>query len=413
MKVELLSIGDELLIGQVVNTNAAYLAQALNKIGLEVSYVSVCADTKEAIIEALTTAHSRANLLLVTGGLGPTKDDVTKESLCAFYDDRLEENPEVLAHIEFLFATYIQTPIRPANLTQALLPTKAEVLKNEVGTASAMWFTHQGVHAVFMPGVPREMQHLMESQVLTRLKSMSSLIIRHRTLMTYGLGESAIAERIEAIEEQLPPELSLSYLPNFGRVRLRLTAKDQSEASVTQSLMHYGDLIATQLSDIYFGEEEDGNLAAQVLKVAKNAKMTIASCESCTGGSIASAFTEIAGASAVFAAGLVPYQTVQKTALLGVDSALIEAHSVVSAAVAEAMALNTRLKTGASIAVSTTGNAGPSKGDSDEPIGTVFIGISTEAHTYAQKFMFGNLRERVIEKASLKALEMLYREIVK
>ena len=196
-------------------------------------------------------------------------------------------------------------------------------------------------------------------------------------------------------------------------MRLRLTAKDQSEARVTQSLTHYGDLIAAQLSYIYFGEEEDGNLAAQVLTVAKKAEMTIASCESCTGGSIASAFTEIAGASAVFAAGLVPYQTVQKTALLGVDSALIEAHSVVSAPVAEAMALKTRLKTGASIAVSTTGNAGPSKGDSDEPIGTVFIGISTEAHTYAQKFMFGNLRERVIEKASLKALEMLYREIVK
>ncbi|MGA0829625.1 MAG: CinA family nicotinamide mononucleotide deamidase-related protein, partial [Flavobacteriaceae bacterium] len=339
MKVELLSIGDELLIGQVVNTNAAYLAQALNKIGLEVSYISVCADTKEAIIEALTTAHLRANLLLVTGGLGPTKDDVTKESLCAFYDDRLEENPEVLAHIEFLFATYIQTPIRPANRTQALLPTKAEVLKNEVGTASAMWFTHKGVHAVFMPGVPREMQHLMESQVLARLKSMSSLIIRHRTLMTYGLGESAIAERIEAIEEQLPPELSLSYLPNFGRVRLRLTAKDRSEALVAHGLTHYGDLIAAQLSDIYFGEEEDGNLASQVLKAAKRSNMTIASCESCTGGSIASAFTEIAGASAVFAAALVPYQTHQKSALLGIDVALIENHSVVSAPVAEAMAL--------------------------------------------------------------------------
>jgi nicotinamide-nucleotide amidase len=413
MKVELLSIGDELLIGQVVNTNAAYLALQLNKIGLEVAYISVCADTKQAIVEALSTAHSRANLLLVTGGLGPTKDDVTKESLCTFYNDQLEENSEVLAHIEFLFDTYIQTPIRLANRTQALLPKKAEVLKNEVGTASGMWFNHLGVNAIFLPGVPREMQHLMETVVLNRLKSMSSLIIQYRTLMTYGLGESAIAERIASIEEQLPAELSLSYLPNFGRVRLRLLAKHTSENRVNELLAHYGDMLVSRIRDIYFGDEEDGGLAAQVLKAAKNANSTIASCESCTGGQIAAALTEIPGASAVFAAALVPYQTHQKSALLGIDAALIEEHSVVSAPVAEAMALNTRLKTGASIAVSTTGNAGPSKGDSDEPIGTVFIGISTEAHTYAQKFMFGNLRERVIEKASLKALEMLYIEIVK
>jgi nicotinamide-nucleotide amidase len=413
MKVEILSIGDELLIGQVVNTNAAYLAQQLNKIGLEVAYISVSADTKLAIIEALTTAHSRANLLLVTGGLGPTKDDVTKESLCAFYDDQLEENPEVLAHIEFLFDTYIQTPIRPANRTQALLPKKAEVLKNEVGTASAMWFNHLGVNAIFMPGVPREMQHLMETVVLNRLKSMSSLIIQYRTLMTYGLGESAIAERIASIEEQLPAELSLSYLPNFGRVRLRLLAKHTSENRVKELLAQYGDMLVSRIRDIYFGDEEDGGLAAQVLKAAKNANRTIASCESCTGGQIAAAITEIPGASSVFTAGFVPYHTAQKIGLLGIDVALINTYSVVSAEVAEAMALNTRLKTGCSVAVSTTGNAGPSKGDSSEPIGTVFIGISSEKNTYSQKFMFGNLRARVMEKASLKGLEMLYREIIK
>ncbi|MFM1807332.1 MAG: hypothetical protein RLZZ242_57 [Bacteroidota bacterium] len=413
MKVELLSIGDELLIGQVVNTNAAYLAQRLNSIGLEVAYVSVCADTKAAIKEALTTAHQRATLLLVTGGLGPTKDDVTKEALCEFYDDHLEEDTEVLAHIKQLFATYIQTPIRPSNLTQAMLPSKATILKNEVGTASAMWFSHQGVQAIFMPGVPREMQHLMESEILGRLKSLGTQVIKHRTLMTYGLGESAIAERIETIENELPKGLSLSYLPNFGRVRLRLTAKHELESQVELWLAQFGDRIAQTLSDIYFGDEEEGELAAQVLKVAKERQMTIASCESCTGGRIAASFTEIAGASSVFVSGMVPYQTSQKESLLGIDPKLIATYSVVSAEVAEAMALQTRRITKARIAVSTTGNAGPTKGDADEPIGTVFIGISTERESYALKFMFGNLRARVMEKATLKALELLYREISK
>ena len=413
MKVELISIGDELLIGQVVNTNASYIAAQLSTIGLEVAYISVCGDSHEAIIEALQTAHKRASLILVTGGLGPTKDDLTKEAICDFFDDRLEENKEVLAHIKHLFETHIQTPIRPANLTQALLPSKAVVLKNGVGTASGMWFERDKKITVFLPGVPREMQYVLEHELLDRLGGLSSLSIRHRTLLTYGLGESAIAERIDAVVSDLPDGLSLAYLPNFGRVRLRLSAKGPDQKKVEGLLQVFGDRIAAELSDIYFGDEEQGGLAPQLLNLARQKQLTVASCESCTGGRIASYLTAIPGASSVFVSGLIPYQTAQKTQLLGISPELIETCSVVSSEVAEEMAQATRLKTGASIAVSTTGNAGPEKGDSDADVGTVFIGISTEEHTFAQEFNFGNLRERVVEKASLKALEMLYREIAK
>ena len=413
MKVELLSIGDELLIGQVVNTNSSYIAAQFSTIGLEVAYISVCGDSHEAIIEALHTAHHRASLILVTGGLGPTKDDLTKEAICDFFDDRLEENQEALEHIKHLFETHIQTPIRPANLTQALLPSKAIILKNGVGTASGMWFEGNKKITVFLPGVPREMQYILKHELLERLAALSSLSIRHRTLLTYGLGESAIAERIDAIASDLPDGLSLAYLPNFGRVRLRLTAKGADLKKVEELLQVYGDRIADELSDIYFGDEEQGGLAPQLLNLARQKQLTVASCESCTGGRIASYLTATPGASSVFVSGIVAYQTMQKTQLLGISTKLIETYSVVSKEVAEEMALASRLKTGASIAVSTTGNAGPEKGDSDADVGTVFIGISTEEHTFAHEFNFGNLRERVVEKASLKALEMLYREIAK
>ena len=407
MLAELISIGDELLIGQVVNTNAVFLSKALNSIGVEVVQITCISDQKEAIVEALDASKNKAQIILMTGGLGPTKDDITKHTLCDYFNDTLVENTEIRAHIEHIFASYVTTPINQENRKQALLPSKARVLKNEHGTASGMWFEKENQVIIALPGVPFEMKALVNDQVLPALKKKFTLpYIKHITLQTYGLGESAIAERLIDWENALPQGVKFAYLPNFGKVRLRLSGKDTNGSELTERMEAAIDKLIPLIKDIYTGREEDA-IEQTVHRKFIQKKATLSLAESCTGGKIASLLTSLPGASSYFKGGVVVYHTQSKTDLLGIPKALIDEHSVVSAPVAEAMAKQARARYHSDYAIATTGNAGPTKGDADAEVGTVWIAIASKTKVFSEKFVFGNHRERVVHKAVHKALELV------
>ena len=413
MKAELITIGDEILIGQIVNTNSVFLAKVLNKIGIEIAQITSISDERSAITKALDASSERAELVILTGGLGPTKDDVTKHTLCSYFDDTLVENKEILSHIEEIFEKYVTTPINDQNRQQALLPSKAKILKNQHGTASGMWFEKEGQVIISLPGVPFEMKALMTHEVLPALKDhFSRPFIIHKTVLTYGLGESAIAQRIEDWENALPRDIKLAYLPNLGRVRLRLSGKGEVEAELEQRIDSEIEKLLPLIKDIFVGFEDTSSFEEQIQTQFIDQQQTRAVAESCTGGEIAARLTKIPGASAYFKGGAVVYHTQSKSEVLGVSEALIQKHSVVSQEVAEAMAVQVRKKFGASVGLATTGNAGPSKGDSDAEVGTVWIAIATKDRVLSEQFLFGKHRQRVVGKAVNKALEMVYKELI-
>ena len=412
MKAELITIGDEILIGQIVNTNAVFLSKALNKIGIEIAQIISISDDKEAIIKTLDDTVLRAQVVILTGGLGPTKDDLTKHTLCEYFNDTLIENKEILAHIEEIFAKYITTPINNENRKQALLPSKARVLKNEHGTASGMWFEKGDQVIISLPGVPFEMKSLMTNKVIPALQDhYTRPFILHKTVLTYGLGESVIAERLIDWENNLPKDIKLAYLPNLGRVRLRLSSKGNDEALLLKRVNDQIDTLLPFIEDIFVGFEDETSLEIRVQERFIAQGKTLAIAESCTGGLIASRLTKNPGSSAFFNGAAITYHTQSKIDVLGVSEALIKTHSVVSEAVAASMAQQVRKKFNATIGVATTGNAGPLKGDSDAEIGTVCIAIASEKETVTEKFLFGIHRERVVEKAVNKALEMIYKQL--
>ena len=412
MKAELITIGDEILIGQIINTNAIFLAKELNKIGIEIAQITSISDQKEHIIEALDASTKRAEVVILTGGLGPTKDDLTKHTLCEYFNDTLIENEEILAHIEEIFKKYVNTPINNQNRQQALLPSKASIFKNDHGTASGMWFEKKGQVIISLPGVPFEMKSLMNQSVIPQLqKHFTRPFILHKTIMTYGLGESAIAERIEVWENNLPQTIKLAYLPNLGRVRIRLSSVGSDEELLKNTIDSEIEKLLPLINDIFFGFEDETSLEIQIKEGFVKQQKTLALAESCTGGEIASRLTRVPGASLYFKGSAVTYYTQSKIDLLGVSGALIKKYSVVSKEVAVAMAENTRKKFNASVGLSTTGNAGPSKGDSDAEIGTVWIAIATENKVVTEKFLFGRHRERVIAKSVHKAFELLLDQI--
>ena len=413
MKAELITIGDEILIGQIVNTNSVFLAKVLNKIGIEIAQITSISDERTAITKALDASSERAELVILTGGLGPTKDDITKHTLCSYFDDTLVENKEILAHIEEIFEKYVTTPINDQNRQQALLPSKAKILKNQHGTASGMWFEKEGQVIISLPGVPFEMKALMTHEVLPALKDhFSRPFIIHKTVLTYGLGESAIAQRIEDWENALPQDIKLAYLPNLGRVRLRLSGKGEVEAELEQRIDSKIEKLLPLIKDIFVGFEDTSPFEEQIQTQFIDQQQTLAVAESCTGGEIAARLTKIPGASAYFKGGAVVYHTQSKSEVLGVSEEVIQKHTVVSQEVAEAMAVQVRNKFGASVGLATTGNAGPSKGDSDAEVGTVWIAIATKDRVLSEQFLFGKHRQRVVGKAVNKALEMVYKELI-
>lgn len=412
MKAELVSIGDEILIGQIVNTNAVFLAKELNKIGVEVAQISSVSDQKEIIVNALDEARKRADIIIMTGGLGPTKDDVTKHTLCEYFDDHLVKNEKVLEHIENIFKKYVTTPISDMNREQANLPTKATILHNRFGTAAGMWFLDSGQVFVSLPGVPYEMEALIKNELLPKIQQQFVLpALYHKTILTYGLGESVIAERIEDWENNLPESIKLAYLPSLGRVRLRLSTKGPELEALKTAVNAQLEKVIPLIEDIYFGTEEDQSIEFQIAKRLNEMGKSLSCAESCTGGAIATRFTSQAGASTFFKGSAVTYATDAKTDLLGVEKTIIEKHGVVSGAVAAAMALGAQKKYQSDYAIATTGNAGPTKGDSGQEVGTVFIGLATPKGVESFQYNMGNNRTRVIHKTVNQAFEILYRAL--
>ncbi|MCH2490983.1 MAG: competence/damage-inducible protein A [Flavobacteriales bacterium] len=414
MLAEIITIGDEILIGQIVDTNSAFISKELNQIGVKVFQITSIQDDKQHILTALEDAMNRVDLVLVTGGLGPTKDDITKQTFCEFFDDTLVENEEVLQNIKNIFSTYIKRPPLAANLQQAMVPSKATVLTNEHGTAPGMWLEKESTVFVSMPGVPYEMKALLLNEVLPRvIKKFNRPHIYHKTLLTYGKGESEIQELIASWENALPDDIKLAYLPSLGRVRLRLSATGFDEHMLKDRVNAQMDIVHDLLQDIAVGYEDETSIVARIAALLVQKEQTLSLAESCTGGTIARQITAKPGASAFFRGSIIPYETGKKVSILGIDEALIKEHSVVSAAVAEAMATRSRALFGTDYAVATTGIAGPTKGDADDEVGTVFIAIGSPSGVFAQRFSFGNARERVITKATNKAFELLLKEILK
>ncbi len=414
MFAEIITIGDEILIGQILDTNSAFIASELNKIGISVFQITTVQDDRDHILKAFEEAEGRAEVIITTGGLGPTKDDITKKTICDYLDDHLVTDESVLAHVEDLFARYISTPISEVNRRQALVPSRAEVLHNAYGTAPGMWM--QGHKAVFisLPGVPFEMKQLVANYVIPRLsEAFHRPFIYHKTLITYGLGESAIAARIADIEQGLPDFVKLAYLPNLGKVRLRLTAKGMDQDLIISKVDETVTQLYKTIGDIIYGEEQDGAIEEVIAKLLTEKNMSLATAESFTGGRLAEQITAIPGASAYFKGSIVSYATSVKIDVLKIPEKLVAAHSVVSEEVAVAMAENVRKITGADFGLATTGNAGPTKGDSDADIGTVYIALATPERSWAEEFTMGNHRTRIVQKSVHKAFQMLQKEILK
>ena len=415
MLAEIITIGDELLIGQVIDTNSAFIAKQLNKIGVSVYQITSVQDDKSHILQALNDAESHVDIIILTGGLGPTKDDITKRTILEYFNDTLVHDASVLENIEELWKSYVGGSLLQVNKDQALVPSKAYVLMNKLGTAPGMWIKKNDKVFISLPGVPYEMQSLIENQVIPQLrKTYHCPYIMHKTLLIYGLGESALAARIEVWEDALPKHIKLAYLPNLGKMRLRLSAKGFDKKQIEHDVNTEIDKVLPIIKDVFFGfEHEEGSVEITIANRLTEIGKTLAIAESCTGGAIAERFAVNSGASAYFNGGTVTYSTESKINVLGVSKIEIDKHSVVSSQVAQSMAQKALQLFQSDYALATTGNAGPTKGDSDAEIGTVFIAIATRSKVYSQKFNFGNHRVKVINKAVNKALEMLLKEIFK
>lgn len=413
MNAEIITIGDEILIGQILDSNSKWIASELNKIGISVYQITSIQDDKKHILKALKEAENNVDIIIVTGGLGPTKDDITKLTLVEYFDDELILNQKILSHIKVMFSK-MNYPFTEVNKNQALIPSKCIPLTNEFGTASGMWFNYRGKVVISLPGVPNEMKGLMQRSVLPKLKETFQLpFILHTTILTYGMGESMVAERIETWENNLPKFVKLAYLPAYGRLRLRLTAKGENSDLLKQTVNNEVEKLTKLIPDIIVGFEDSETLEFIIGKLLTSKKQTLSTAESCTGGNIAKKITSIAGSSAYFMGSIVAYHASVKINELNVDRELITKYSVVSSQVAEAMVKGIQQKFKTSYAVATTGNAGPITDITDKTVGTVFIAIATPTTVFSKEFFFGKPREKVIERASNKALELLRKEILK
>ncbi|MDT0650317.1 CinA family nicotinamide mononucleotide deamidase-related protein [Autumnicola edwardsiae] len=415
MTAEIVTIGDEILIGQIVDTNSAHIAQELNKVGIVVHQIISIQDEKEHILQTLRDCAGRANVVIITGGLGPTKDDLTKYCLCEYFDDVLELNEDVLKNVEKIFEKIENAQVSDLNREQAMVPSKAVVLHNKFGTAPGLWLKKDKTVFIAIPGVPFEMKTLMEREIVPRLKKeFHRPFIYHKTIRTYGLGESAIAERIEEWENNLPKGLKLAYLPDLGNVRLRLSGKGENEEELKLSIEKEFEKLHPLIDDIIADSvSEDDNIEETISKLLSSRNQFLSAAESCTGGELAAQFTLNPGASSCFKGSLVSYATQAKKEILNIPAELIEKYSVVSAEVAEKMATNAKEMFKSHYAIGTTGNAGPTKGESDADVGTVFIALATPNGVYSKKFVFGNSREQVVKKTVNKAFELILRELTK
>lgn len=412
MMTEIITIGDEILIGQIVDTNSAWMGVELNKAGFEIAQITSVHDDENHIVEALENALQRADVVLFTGGIGPTKDDITKHTLAKFFKTELVFNEDVLTNIENLFSARGRVPNELTRL-QAMVPANCTVIQNRLGTAPITWFDYKGKVVVSMPGVPYEMKNAMSEEIIPRLqKRFKSPFIYHKTLIVVNNPESVLAKRIESWEDALPVDIKLAYLPNFGIVKLRLSGKSFDEVDLKRRI----DLEAENVKQILGDDilvDEDLKPEMLVGRLLHQKQQTLATAESCTGGYIAHKITLVPGSSAYFKGSVVAYSNDVKAGVLQIDEKAIEQYGAVSQQVVEEMARNVAQKLGADYAVATSGIAGPGGGTIDKPVGLVWIAIRTPDEIISRQFQFNLSRELNIDRTYQTALLMLIEELRK
>lgn len=414
MKATIITIGDEILIGQISDTNSAFIAKSLDKIGVSVYEMISVSDNRDHILQTFQKVQDEVDFVIITGGLGPTKDDITKKTFCDYFDDELVVNNEVLEHVTQLIERFYNRPITQLNKDQALVPSKANILKNANGTAPGMWLQKRNTVFISLPGVPYEMQKILEEEVIPKIvKEYKRPFIIHKTILTYGMGESMVAERIAEWENDLPEFIKLAYLPAPGKVRLRLTARGTEEQKLKDAIDENVVSLTKLIKDIIVGFADEETIEAVLGKLLTQRKQTVATAESLTGGKIAQVITSIPGSSAYFVGSVVSYAKEIKQNVLHVKPETIERYTVVSAEVAEEMAVSVQKIMATDYAIAVTGNAGPTTDDTDEEVGVVFIALATPETVISEKFNFGQPREKVIDRTVSKSLEMLQKEILK
>ena len=406
MLAEIITIGDEILIGQIVDTNSAWMAKELNAIGIKVKQITSVSDDADHIMEALAQAEKRARIILITGGLGPTKDDITKFTLARYFNMGMRRDAGVLETVENIFKKY-NRPMIESNIKQADVPDGCIVIQNKNGTAPCMWFNHGENIIVSMPGVPFEMMYLMQEEILTRLtKAFDLPFIYHKTILTANLGESFLAQEIAVIEDSLPADIKLAYLPKLGQVRLRLSTSGPDEQQLKDKVEVYAQQIITKLKP-YVVAEEDISLEEAILKIMKEKGLTLSTAESCTGGYISHLITKHPGCSAVFAGGAVTYSYELKESVLGVKAETLAKYGAVSEQTVREMAAGAISHFNTDYSVAVSGIAGPDGGTDDKPVGTVWIAVANKNKVIARLFTFGNKRIQNIERSASSALSMV------
>jgi len=407
VKVEIITIGDEILIGQIVDTNSAWMATELNKCGFELAQITSIHDDERHIIESLDLALGRADIVLFTGGIGPTNDDITKQTLAKYFDTRLVFDESVLDNIKQLFSNRPNYGLNDLNRSQAMVPENCTVIQNKVGTAPITWFEKVGKVIVSMPGVPYEMKQAMSSEVIPRLqRRYNAPVLMHKTVQVYGYSESALAIKIADWEKGLPAYIHLAYLPNSGVVKLRLSGQLDDVLALQFSVNQQVDKLAQLLGKAIIAYE-DISIPNLVGSLLKSKGLMVATAESCTGGNIAHELTLIPGSSEFFKGSVVAYSNDIKTAVLQVSSTDLENDGAVSRSVVEQMAEGARKLLRSDVSIATSGIAGPSGGTAEKPVGTVWIAVSSEDKTISREFKFGSLREQNIIRATQAALLML------
>lgn len=412
MHAEIIAIGDEVLIGQTVDTNSTFIARQLTSYGIKIVQKRVVADDRGKIVEALDSISEETDLVFMTGGLGPTKDDITKNTLNDYFGGKLEFRPEIYDHIIELFKSFNRVPSE-VNRNQAYLPDVCEAIPNKLGTASGMRFMKDDVYYFSLPGVPYETEYLVEKKIMPWIdENFQGANAVHKTIITQGVPESDLAEKLEDWENNLPPQISLAYLPSPGMVKLRLSSytveKERAQRMIEKEVVQLKEI----LGEIIFGDDAE-SLEEIIGKVLSNADATVSTAESCTGGYIAHLITKVPGSSAYYNGSLLTYSNEAKVNLLQVSESDLEEHGAVSQPVVEQMAIGAREHFNTTYAVSTSGVAGPDGGSKEKPVGTVWIAIAGPNGVKSRKFSFGRGRIRNIQKSALMALDMLRRELQK
>jgi nicotinamide-nucleotide amidase len=406
MNVQILTVGDELLIGQVIDSNSAWMAKQLNLIGAQVTGIQTTGDDLGEMVEALQRAAKKADVVLITGGLGPTRDDVTKKALAQYFDTGFVFSQETFAYIERFFSRLGRTAT-DAHRQQCFMPQNASLLPNKMGTAPGMWFDEDDVVYVSMPGVPYEMQYLMQKEVLPRLQDrFPGAPILHKTIRTVGEGESNIAKRLETFEAELPNNVKLAYLPSLGQVRLRLTARGGSRDQLEQTLERYVQELEGLVDDLVFGFD-DQTLEEVVGETLRAKKLTVGTAESCTGGFLAHRITSIPGSSDYFLGSIIAYANEVKQELLGVKEETLQEYGAVSEATVREMVAGTLKLLGTDLAIATSGIAGPGGGTPEKPVGTVWLAIGNQHEIRTHRLQLGKDRLKNIEYSTVFALNMI------